>query len=370
MAEELSLPVSVGEALDKLTILDIKREKISDERKKDVEKEYGILFDKLFVAYVKKVQWYYDILKEVNLTIWNLQDQFHGKDVSELEAGRICAEILKENDRRFRMKAKINNILSSNLREQKGYAKKKAFFYGHLGMGDMFWLCGAVRYLSTCYDEVIVVCKERNIKNVQMMYFDDPTIKFFVITSDEVLHPFQLHKKGLIEKDGFDVYACGYLSATPKIYEFPYCFYDDLKLPREVMKKYFYVPCYAEAVDLFRQVMEVNPDYYLVHQQSSGKRMPIWEKLAVTKPDSLILDINENHYPEGHRYYDIAQKMMNQPLLFYKILLEYARGIHLLESSFYCFATHLDLSKVQEKICYDAFDKSNERLGVFQTGSL
>jgi hypothetical protein len=290
--------------------------------------------------------------------------------VSEVEAGKICSQILKENDRRFRVKAKINNILSSNLREQKGYTKKKAFFYGHLGMGDMFWLCGAVRYLSTCYDEVVVVCKERNIKNVQMMYGDDPSIKFFVVESDELLFPFQQQKKGLIENNGYDVYACGYHSKNPKIYEFPYCFYDDLEMSRETMKQYFYVPTYNEALDLFRQVMEVNSNYCLIHQQSSGKRMPIWEKLATQRPNELLLDINENHYPEGHPYYDIAQKVINQPLLFYKILMEYARGIYLLESSFYCFASHLDLSNVSEKICYDAFDKSNERLGVFSTGTL
>ena len=43
----IELPVSLGEALDKLTILDIKREKIKDERLKDVEYEYGLLYEKL-----------------------------------------------------------------------------------------------------------------------------------------------------------------------------------------------------------------------------------------------------------------------------------------------------------------------------------
>jgi hypothetical protein len=369
MPEELLLPVSIGEGLDKLTILDIKREKITDDRKNDVEKEYLVLYEKLS-SFMNKVKWHYTILKDINLTIWNLQESFHGKDVSEIEAGRICSQILKENDRRFRVKAKINTLLSSNLREQKGYGKKKAFFYGHLGMGDMFWLCGAVRYLSTCYDEVVVVCKQRNLQNVQMMYVDDPSIKFFVVESDEALFPFQQQKKGLIEKEGYDIYSCGYHSPSPKIYEFPYCFYDDLKLPRETMRQYFYVPTYTEAIDLFRQVIDVNPNYMLIHQQSSGKRMPIWERLASQRPDALLLDINENHYPEGHQYHGIAGKVVNQPLLFYKILMEYARGIHLLESSFYCFASHLDLSNVPEKICYDAFDKSNERLGIFLTGIL
>ena len=44
---ELSLPVSLGEAIDKLTILDIKCNKIQDNRKKNVENEYNILYEKL-----------------------------------------------------------------------------------------------------------------------------------------------------------------------------------------------------------------------------------------------------------------------------------------------------------------------------------
>jgi len=54
----------------------------------------------------------------------------------------------------------------------------------------------------------------------------------------------------------------------------------------------------------------------------------------------------------------------------YKGLLEQAAEIHLLESSVYCMASHLDLSGVAVKKCYDAFDSSNERIGVFETATL
>ena len=186
----VTIPVSVGEALDKLTILDIKCDKIQDERRADCALERDTLLKNL-QTYVDRFPWHYKILKEVNLTIWNLQEGFHEKEVSEIKAGQICREILKENDRRFRVKAKLNNLVSSRFREQKGYAKKKAFFYGHLGLGDMFWMCGAVRYLATFYDEVVVVCKEKYVSNVEKMYNDDPTIKIYSIVDDYVLQPFQ-----------------------------------------------------------------------------------------------------------------------------------------------------------------------------------
>ena len=43
----LYLPVSLGEAIDKLSILDIKYEKITDNRRNDVKNEYDLLYDKL-----------------------------------------------------------------------------------------------------------------------------------------------------------------------------------------------------------------------------------------------------------------------------------------------------------------------------------
>ena len=60
--EQINLPVSIGEALDKLTILDIKLEKIKDNKKIDVQKEYDILYNKLKI-YIEKFDFYYIILK-------------------------------------------------------------------------------------------------------------------------------------------------------------------------------------------------------------------------------------------------------------------------------------------------------------------
>ena len=66
----------------------------------------------------------------------------------------------------------------------------------------------------------------------------------------------------------------------------------------------------------------------------------------------------------------IAEMVANKPLFHYKRLLEEATEIHLLESSVYCMASHLDLSRVLVKKCYDAFDSSNERLGIFETATV
>ena len=377
---EITLPVSLGEALDKLTILDIKCSKIRDEeRKASALKEYNVLLTSL-QEYVTKYAWHYKILRSVNLSIWDQQDKFHGVEgskPSEVELGRICSIILDDNDRRFRVKAKINHIAASSLREVKGYAKKKAFIYGHLGLGDMFWLNGAVRYLSTCYDETLVVCKRKYEANVAALYVDDPTIKLHLIDDDVDLFPFVPVLKAFWEAKRYTVFACGNhlidphgpMPEKPWIYDFPYCFYDDMKLSRSVQKDYFYMPTDSEAESLLRLVKRWSPKYIVVHQQSQNKTLPIWDKVAQRSSDP-IFDLNENHYEPGHPYYMIAEMVANKPLFHYKRLLEEATEIHLLESSVYCMASHLDLSRVLVKKCYDAFDSSNERLGIFDTATV
>jgi hypothetical protein len=367
----ITLPVSLGEAIDKLTILDIKLQKITDPaRKAHCATEFSVLEAEL-KTYVEKFAYYYKLLREINLEIWELQDKFHGKDIEPAAAAAICKKILEENDRRFRVKAKLNHAAASTLREQKGYAEKRAFLYSHLGLGDMFWMNGAVRYLATAYDEVVVVCKEHNMKNVVPMYSDDPSIKFLAIPDDSALYPFQARRQ-VIEAQGFTVFACGYHTDDPCIYEFPHSFYDDLKLPRDVRTRYFHVPSFSEGRALLQMVQAICPNYAVVHQQASQKRLPIWGHIAeeLGTDQIPILDINENHYPEGHPFYEIGAAVVGKPLLHYKELLEHASEIHLLESSLYCFASHLDLSNVKRKVCYDAFDHSNERLGIFTTGQI
>jgi hypothetical protein len=365
---EITLPVSIGEALDKLTILDIKIEKISDERKIDCQKEY-IVLDSSLKNYREQYSYFYKLLREINLEIWNLQDKFHGKQISGEEAGILCKQILDENDRRFRVKAKLNTICSSNLREQKGYAKKRAFVYTHLGLGDMFWMNGAVRYLSTCYDELIVVCKEKYRENIALMYSDDPTIKLFCLPGEQLIPPFPA-AKWFNTAEIMTMYACGYHIPNPRIYEFPFCFYDDMGLPREYMKQYFHTPTVSGSEELYKTISANQSSYVVIHQQSQNKTIGIWEKLYQEDPETLLLDLNVNHYPPGHRYYELAQLVLGKPLLHYKTLLENARELHMIESSVYCMASQLNLSKVSKKFCYEAFEESNLRLGVFETGTL
>jgi hypothetical protein len=158
MDEILYLPVSIGEAIDKLTILDIKLEFITDEfRKSEVKKEYDMLYDKL-QDFIIKYEEFYKIMKNVNRNIWFMMDILRdSKNISDEEYYKKCKECIDANDVRFRIKNKINNITKSSLKEQKSYNILRCILDIKENNFNIDEKIGIVKYYSYLYDEVIVL---------------------------------------------------------------------------------------------------------------------------------------------------------------------------------------------------------------------
>lgn len=154
----LYLPVSYGEALDKLSILYIKYTNINDERKYYAKCEYDMLYGKL-QQYIDKCKFYYDELNKSNLIIWNLQNEFRkiNNDTMKYE---LCDRIMNENNRRFRIKNKINNILNSTLKEQKGYDVTTAVIYFDKYIEDIDKCISIIIDRSLSYDNVKILCNK------------------------------------------------------------------------------------------------------------------------------------------------------------------------------------------------------------------
>ena len=115
------IPISNGELIDKLTILEIKKEKIKDTNKLfNIEKEYNEL---------KKINKFdidheYQELKNINLKLWNIEDKIRIKEKNnefDNEFIELAREVYKTNDIRYSLKNKINNFTNSNLIEEKSY---------------------------------------------------------------------------------------------------------------------------------------------------------------------------------------------------------------------------------------------------------
>tara|TARA_R110001592_G_scaffold3949_1_gene22424 strand:+ start:515 stop:910 length:396 start_codon:yes stop_codon:yes gene_type:complete len=121
----MNVEVAIGEIFDKITILDIKLEKIKDKsRLSYIEKEKDILQSALLSEDVKLDSGLYQDLRDINVKIWDTEAGFRDKESKKefddqfIEFARLNA---KYNDQRFVMKKKINEHYNSQIREQKSY---------------------------------------------------------------------------------------------------------------------------------------------------------------------------------------------------------------------------------------------------------
>lgn len=356
------LPVSIGEALDKLTILEIKLGNIKDERRKDVEYEYNLLKEKLDKYLTKNSLFHYNILKEINNNIWDMQDTFRESNNDE-EKTSLCKKIIEENDRRFMVKKKINTLFTSSIQEQKGYTKKTAFVCGHVGLGDLINCIGVFRYLSTIYDNVIVVAKESNYMSFKKFIEDDKNIQFFIIKEFREFGP-NYHPMAaeafykIIQNPNFyfgvnelDVYLAGEHNESPNVDKVPFCFYYGFGLPFHYFWTYFHVNQNKDSEELYKNI---NHTYVLIHSFTSEGRAfspELVEKtLNISRNDILFIDINNNVYEPGHKWYELAEIFVNRPIADYKDLIENAPYLFLSDSSLFCFAIQLNLNKAIK--CY------------------
>jgi len=171
----LHLPSSLGEAIDKLSILDIKYNKIIDNRKNDVKIEYDLLYDKLN-EFIIKYDNLYQTMKKVNLLIWDMMDSLRDGNLNEELYLKICKECIEYNDIRFRVKNKINYISKSFLKEQKSYKINRLIIKIEKDITDNL-LLNIIKYFSFIYDEIIIE-STFSLNYLRDFFYYDITILF------------------------------------------------------------------------------------------------------------------------------------------------------------------------------------------------
>ena len=124
---KILVEVSVGELLDKISILEIKQEKIKDSEKlKFINEEHAILKDQLNnnIKSDQKLNELFETLKKINEKLWIIEDDKRQceKDKNFTEKFiKLSRDIHFLNDERARIKLEINNLTSSKIREIKEY---------------------------------------------------------------------------------------------------------------------------------------------------------------------------------------------------------------------------------------------------------
>ena len=125
--DKILAEISAGELIDKITILEIKKIKITDTKKlKEVDKELISLNNtmKNFIKDDSMIVNLKEKLKEINLKLWDIED---GKRKAEKNSDfgnkfiELARNVYKFNDERARIKSEINLILNSNIKEVKSY---------------------------------------------------------------------------------------------------------------------------------------------------------------------------------------------------------------------------------------------------------
>jgi len=120
----MKIEVSNGEIVDKLTIIEIKLEKIKDEKKlENIRREYEILNESA-TQILKKEDPLYKKLREVNSRLWDIEDQCRDYE-SQKDFGEgfihTVRQVYINNDERSRIKKEINEQTGSQFVEEKSY---------------------------------------------------------------------------------------------------------------------------------------------------------------------------------------------------------------------------------------------------------
>ena len=125
--DKILAEISAGELFDKITILEIKKAKISNKEKlDDIERELSSLNEtvKKFIPDQSDVSKYIDDLKNINFRLWDIED---GKRAAEKNKDfgdkfiELARNVYKLNDERAKIKLAINTSLGSNIKEVKSY---------------------------------------------------------------------------------------------------------------------------------------------------------------------------------------------------------------------------------------------------------
>lgn len=125
--ESIQVPVSPGEVLDKITILEIKSERMSDPQKvANVNTELALL-QETWADFVNEDRVIADLhtqLKEINEALWEIEDDIRDKErVGEFDERfiELARSVYFTNDRRSKIKQTLNRHLGSEIVEEKSY---------------------------------------------------------------------------------------------------------------------------------------------------------------------------------------------------------------------------------------------------------
>jgi len=304
-----SVKISLGELVDKLSILEIKKHKIDNQEKlTHVNKEYDELVKHVNLEEISV----YQKLINVNSIIWNVEDSLHQKEIDKTfddEFVKLARLAYSTNDVRFEIKNEINK--SSDLKEQKGYKETKTpkpdfVILPHPGIGDLMIANGIIRHYSEKY-RVIIGIRPENVKNALFMFRDIHDLGIFTAYDDE-----QLRRIATTELHHIPRLGLGYFNAPDCWGPFPHgqfarIFYTDAGLDYECMySKFFVLRDFQREQSLYDAIMKhLGTDKYIIIHDDPARGLHIDESLVECPEGVAKLYIGKNRFPvQGETIFD------------------------------------------------------------------
>lgn len=341
MATQIEVPVSYGEAFDKLSILKIKEKHITDSGKLQkvfIEKE--LLSDRLR-SFAVQVSDEMQLLEYINGLLWDVEDELRllelRRNTESQKFRRHAREVYCLNDRRAEIKRMIDNKLSSNVQEVKSYAPykgKKLLLLGHLGLGDIIIMNGLIRYKALFHEEVRLVVFTKYLDSVRFMFRDLTNITYEPVNCEADISPnyamvIPQRLSDLVERDGYEYLPLGVHGRDAgwqsRAYDFAEAFYVQADVPYDVRWKYgFILRDHARESEFYRRVCDcIGTPYRIIHDD----------------PERRLL-INRELCGPGPSLFHVATKELNgcsvwsSNIFDYGLLIENADEYHGMDSSF------------------------------------
>jgi len=122
----IHVPISIGELIDKITILEIKKDKLKNLKLKNILKELSFLRAVLEKNSIVIPDQIFLQLKSINLTLWDIEDKIRIKEKNkefDNEFIKLARSVYLNNDRRSETKKELNIMFNSEIIEEKSYEK-------------------------------------------------------------------------------------------------------------------------------------------------------------------------------------------------------------------------------------------------------
>ncbi len=198
----IQIPVSIGEIVDKYSILEIKIKNINDHKKlNEIKRELKSL--EICKKFINQYNHFYKQLLYINQKIWDFTNEIKILDIKNENYAKIASDIFSFNQKRFRLKKYFNDLNNSSLKEQKSYAETSCTLIAKNLLSHM----ETIGFLCIEHDAVYI--DDKNVKDIMKnpnLYLQRNNNNENIINLDnsvfEIPKPFRIYPPIYYESSG------------------------------------------------------------------------------------------------------------------------------------------------------------------------